>query len=189
MRWRKGGGDFVDFAKIESAAQQVLESYGYSSIDAVEIVDLARKEGFVVGEAHFADHSDGMILVNMKEKQILGQDTQKIILVNRDLESDFKRFVIAHELGHYFLDGNNQNKNYILAHRDTNVRDDDEHEQEMDYFAACLLMPRTVFLHVLNVAKAILDTTKVTPDLVALLASYFQVPSRSVERRIGEVTS
>lgn len=189
MRGRKGGGDFVDFANIEKAAQRVLDSYGYDGIDAVEIIDLAKQEGFVVVEADFADHSDGMILVNMKEKKILGQDTQKIILVNRDLENDFKRFVIAHELGHYFLDGNNQDKNYILAHRDSSVRDDDEHEREMDYFAACLLMPRATFTHVWDVAKALLEETGVTSALVALLAHYFNVPSRSVERRMVEVAS
>ncbi len=187
MRGRKGGGDFVDFAKIEKAAQDALDRFGYKGTGAVEIVELAKNEGFIVGEALLEDHSDGMILVNMKEKKILGHETKKIILVNRELDGYFKRFVIAHELGHYFLDRDNQKKDYILAHRDTRIRDDDDHEKEMDYFAACLLMPSATFRQVRDVAASLFDENYVTTYVVKLLSNFFKVPERSVERRLKEV--
>jgi len=177
----------VDFFEIEKKAQQVLEKFGYKGDGAVEIVELAESEGFIVGETSFEDKSDGMIFVNMKTKEILGHQTQKLILVNKELESYFKRFVIAHELGHYFLETNNQSKNFILAHRDASVKENDECERDMDYFAACLLMPAASFKYIRDVAKILLKESDPTPAVVSLLTDFFKVPERSVERRLNEV--
>src|SRR5260370_5714117 len=60
----------------------------------------------------------------------------------------FRRFTVAHELGHYFLEGHYK---HIFA--DGNSRhesasgysSDDPHEREADAFAAALLMPEGLF--------------------------------------------
>jgi len=60
----------------------------------------------------------------------------------------FRRFTVAHELGHYFLEGNYK---HIFA--DGNLRhesasgysSDDPYEREADAFAAALLMPEGMF--------------------------------------------
>lgn len=184
---RRKGGKFVDYKRIESLAESVLSQFGYKGDGAIEIVELAQKEGFVVGEAVLENDSDGMILVNTNVESILGHETQKIILVNRDLDGYFKRFVIAHELGHYFLDDGKKTQNYILAHRDPKVRMDDDHEKEMDYFAACLLMPVEPFKRVCDVGKALFQNDNESMELISLLSNFFKVPKRSVERRLKEV--
>ncbi len=55
----------------------------------------------------------------------------------------FKRFSVAHELGHYFLDGHPE---AVLANgfhqSQGGFGSRNRHEQEADIFAACLLMPR-----------------------------------------------
>ncbi len=60
----------------------------------------------------------------------------------------FLRFTVAHELGHYFLDGHYE---YIFPdgkarHESaTGFTSDDRHEREADTFAAGLLMPEKLF--------------------------------------------
>lgn len=174
-------------AEIEQKAQNILDDFGYDGNDSVEVVELSKRYGFIVGETSFEDDSDGMILVNMKEDTILNLQTQKIILVNRNLDSYFKRFVIAHELGHYFLDGNNGRDDYILAHRDKSIRENDKHEQEIDYFAACLLMPSGIFKQVRDTARILLNETSSSATVALLLSKYFKVPIRSAERRLNEI--
>jgi len=60
----------------------------------------------------------------------------------------FRRFTVAHELGHYFLDGHYE---YIFANgsvrheSDSGFISEDRYEREADTFAAALLMPETLF--------------------------------------------
>lgn len=60
----------------------------------------------------------------------------------------FLRFTVAHELGHYFLDGHPE---YIFSagkaqhQSDAGFTSDDKHEREADTFAAGLLMPEKLF--------------------------------------------
>ena len=169
----------MDYERIENEAQKVLDGFGYKGTREVEIVDLAEKYGFIVGEAQFKDNSDGMILVNMRVKEILGYKTKKLILVNKNHDNYFKRFVIAHELGHYFLDGNNDAHDFILAHRDANLHENDEHEREMDFFAACLLMPKEAFQLVRDIAAGLIENYDATSTIVSLLADFFKVPEYS----------
>ncbi len=178
----------VDYTKVERRANEVLENFGSVNSGAVELVDLAEREGFVVGETELDNGADGMILVNMQANEILGYNTKKIILVNERLDNSFKRFVIAHELGHYFMDDKRNEHDFILAHRDKSIKEDDDTEREMDYFAACLLMPTSRFRAVRDLANELLREKKEDPsDLIPLLAAYFRVPPRSVERRLIEV--
>ena len=51
-----------------------------------------------------------------------------------------KRFTIAHELGHYFLNHINNKGEFVDLHRDVLAVKSKE-EQEANEFAGCLLMP------------------------------------------------
>jgi hypothetical protein len=74
----------------------------------------------------------------------------------------FMRFTVAHELGHYFLDGHYE---YVFAdgsvrhESDSGFMSEDRYEREADAFAAALLMPETLF----NTAAA-----RITPGLLAV---------------------
>lgn|ERR1700687_1875146 len=60
----------------------------------------------------------------------------------------FRRFTVAHELGHYFLDGHYE---YVFADgsvrhlSDSGFMSENRYEREADAFAAALLMPETLF--------------------------------------------
>lgn len=56
----------------------------------------------------------------------------------------FQRFSVAHELGHYLLDGHPEHvfRNGLEHASRAGFESGDHVEREADYFAACLLMPR-----------------------------------------------
>ena len=60
----------------------------------------------------------------------------------------FRRFTVAHELGHYFLDGHPEHifaEGNVRHQSDSGFTSDDHYEREADSFAAALLMPETLF--------------------------------------------
>jgi Zn-dependent peptidase ImmA (M78 family) len=63
----------------------------------------------------------------------------------------FQRFSIAHELGHYCIDGHAEALLIAGAHYShANFASHDPYEQEADYFAAALLMPELAFRREMN---------------------------------------
>lgn len=71
------------------------------------------------------------------------------IFYSASFSSDgFRRFTVAHELGHYFLDGHYEHifaEGKIRHQSDSGFTSDDHYEREADSFAAALLMPDTLF--------------------------------------------
>lgn len=166
-------------SEIEEQVTGLLKEYGYSfeKNDYVNIVNFVKNLGFVVGNAELADNEDGFLMIRPQNKNT---EEDKIIGVNVDRTFEWKRFIIAHELGHSIL--------HCLAgkpyfHRE-NIKGKDESENEADYFAAALLMPKDSFKRLYNQLKNEgLNDTAVSMKL----ASVFKVPSESVCRRMGEV--
>jgi len=75
-------------------------------------------------------------------------DTFCICYASHIRNPGFRRFTVAHELGHYFLPGHPE---HLLAQSDTHrsragFASDDDYEAQADHFAACLLMPRDEFV-------------------------------------------
>jgi Zn-dependent peptidase ImmA (M78 family) len=60
----------------------------------------------------------------------------------------FRRFTVAHELGHYFLDGHYEHvfaSGNVRHQSESGFTSDDRYEREADTFAAALLMPEHLF--------------------------------------------
>lgn len=69
----------------------------------------------------------------------------------------FKRFTVAHELGHYFLPGHPEHlfpNGDGIHHSMSGFISSDNYEKQADFFAAALLMPRNLFLRALRRAGA-----------------------------------
>ncbi|QGQ25807.1 ImmA/IrrE family metallo-endopeptidase [Gimesia benthica] len=65
----------------------------------------------------------------------------------------FKRFTVAHELGHYFLPGHPEHlfpNGEGIHHSMSGFISSDKFERQADFFAAALLMPRDLFLGALR---------------------------------------
>ena len=75
-------------------------------------------------------------------------DVFGILYSSRFASEGFKRFTVAHELGHYFLQGHVQalfGNGQQFHQSESGFTSDDKYEREADSFAAGLLMPKSLF--------------------------------------------
>lgn len=173
----------VEKKKIEEEAQKLLEQYEITVQNGVDVIALARKIGFEIGDVELPFDQDGFIISNNKVDTIGGVLSNKIIGLNSQRTPVEKLFIIAHELGHYFLRDNKEEP--IYAHREhTHGRSDVEND--IDYFAACLLMPSVVFVKEYKYAKYLYGGNK--EKIISRLMDLFSVSEESVRRRIIETS-
>lgn len=173
--------------QIEKEAKRVLNKHAQliqNNGQSIDVVSLATGLGFKVGEVEFNDDTDGIILVDTHAHELMGKETDKLILVSKDRTRAFKRFIVAHELGHYFLGQSVCDDGRVLvASRDSRHGRNAE-ENEYDFFAACLLMPREAFIEIASNLKSI----GLSKELISkCLAEIFNVPIESAVRRMYEV--
>ncbi len=88
---------------IEQKTNHLLQSLKYNGGE-VNILMIAQSLGFVVGIATLPSNDNGFILIDYSKEHIyhiIGVPTDKAISVNVQHEIQAKRFIIAHEIGHY----------------------------------------------------------------------------------------
>lgn len=161
---------------IEQKIREIFREFGIKCYE--NITALATLIGFKVGESdNIDDYDDGFIYISEdKGKKVIGVNS------NRSLKQ--KRFIVAHELGHYFLHYN-ENNNSLFAFRE-NRKGKDFRENEADYFAACLLMPADIFSQkYISLKKSKMRYSE--QEIIDELSDIFCVTNESVIRRIKEV--
>lgn len=174
----------MDKERIEREAEETLHNINYADVtDSIDIIDIAKKLGFVVGNAGLSEDVDGFIIVDENKNNILGIDTNKLIGVNASKELAWKRFIIAHEIGHYILHYNKEKDNGMYAHRE-HKKGKNEIENEADFFAANLLMPRKKFM---DKYKELKQKNLSTDEMILLLADKFTVTLPMTRRRFKEL--
>lgn len=179
----KGLND-MEKLQIEERATKLMESIGYCDNDeAIDIIRIAKSLGFAVGNALLTEDDDGFIIVEEGAASILGIKTDKLIGVNSERTLEWKRFIVAHEIAHYLLHYSSQGNQGMYAHRDHRKGRNDV-ENEADFFAACLLMPRE---KVVEKFKELKDKKLSMSEIVLLLAKRFAVTQKMTERRIEEL--
>lgn len=181
--------DKKELEVIEEKANNITDKYllhnkenGY-----VDIIKIAQDMGFLIGNAKLSDDSDGFIIIDEKKDEILGLPTNKLIGVNANRSLGWKRFIIAHEIGHYILHfiDNAVKLDGLYAHRE-HITGKDEEENKADFFAACLLMPKNIFSREFKQKKA--ENEKCEKwEIAALLAKDFCVTETMALRRIDEL--
>lgn len=169
----KGLSD-MDRTQIENKAKELLGEMGYT-FGVVDIVGIAKKLGFVVANAEVPDNLEGFIIIDRNHDKILGIETQMLIGVNSEYNLPEKRFIVAHEIGHYLLHYDQTRDTGLFAHRDHKTGKNDK-ENDVDYFAAVLLMPEGEF------RKKYKEDNR-----ISVLSNYFNVPHASAERRVKEL--
>lgn len=173
----------MEKSQIEQKASELLKDYEkYISDDSfVDIVGIARAMGFVVGQAALDDKEDGFIVIDNSKEELLGVKTKKLIVVNKNRDFNLRRFIIAHEIGHYYLECGNSDKAFASREHKTGKSD---RENEIDYFAACLLMPAESFIKKYNEYKKIFNEKII---LTLVLSKQFGVTPKTCERRFEEL--
>ena len=102
----------------------------------VDLEELARRREIVVSP--MPNSQDGVSGMLVRRGNIFG-----ILYSTRVNNQGFRRFCIAHELGHYFIEGHLDHIGGSHASRAGFVSYD-QYEREADFFAAGLLMPETL---------------------------------------------
>lgn len=128
--------------ELEEIVQNFCSEKGVNMRD--DIFKELNKIGFVVHNAKFKRPLSGMILVNEKANKLNGFGSNKIIIYNSEQTLYEIRFILAHELSHYISRKvESKGENLLFAARDhTDRYSDNVDEQEKDYMAAAMLMPR-----------------------------------------------
>lgn len=164
---------------ITDIANDLLKRYGYDqeTDPFVDASGLAAYVGFIVGESkqlQFLD--DGFMYASEDRKKL-------IIGVNDDRTWEEKRFIVAHELAHYFLHYKNSNLKETIMHRE-HVKGKDEQENDADFFAACVLMPEQSFKRLYEELKG---KKYSFVDIIDYLQAVYKTPRESIKRRIEEL--
>lgn len=182
------GSAMLDLNKrqaIDKRVDELLSAYGYDPKvdDRLDIVAFAQNHGYAIGNARLDKSEHGFIIIrpDCPEGDRVGP---KAIGVNARQDVPFKRFVIAHELGHGTMHYENQK---LFLHRDSKREKPPKEkliEEEADYFAAALLLPRVSFRRQYdNLKKSGIPHGRACIKL----AEIFKVPLESVLRRCDEL--
>lgn len=176
----------MTYEEIERKANEIIQKYQPDALEEIDVIRIAKSMGFVVGNIELDENEDGFIIVN-DEKKIAGIGENRIIGINQNRSPKDKMFTIAHELGHYIFE-KDDNK-LIYAHRERKKKDNNAsgyvYENKIDFFAACLLMPKESFIKKYNASKELYKDD--IDSIVDKLSNIFGVTTKSVLRRIDEV--
>lgn len=124
----------------ELQATQVLRNLEMTSLPVDPFAIAARKDIVCEQKPGMAVGISGCL---MKVGDIFG-----ILYSALSSSEGFQRFTVAHELGHYFLEGHVQHlfgAGQLIHHSESGFTSDDKYEREADSFAAGLLMPKLPF--------------------------------------------
>ena len=170
--------------EITSIVEDIIKNSQELCFPAFDIVKfLKERENFVIASQLMTDDTTGMLFVD-DENFVSNTNSNKLILINSVLQDQKvfiqrRRFIIAHEYGHYILH-KKSTKQY--AHRDTHSKDDTI-EREADYFARCLLMPKEAVDILL---KLPIFKNASFNDKVSLIARVFNVTKKKANQRLKE---
>jgi Zn-dependent peptidase ImmA (M78 family) len=129
-----------DTFKAELQAATVLKDLGISTL-RVDPFEIAKRRDIEVMENPSMNAGVSGCLMKVA-------DTFGILYSAKFASEGFKRFTVAHELGHYFLEGH---VHHLFGHGETLHQSESGFtsknpiEREADAFAAALLMPKTPF--------------------------------------------
>jgi Zn-dependent peptidase ImmA (M78 family) len=144
-------------AVAEGTAALVLRDLNISTL-RIDPKDIAsRKDIAVQAKPDLHDGVSGMLVV--------ARDVFGIIYATKIKSIGFQNFSIAHELGHYFIDGHCDALLTAGIHSSrAGFTSADPYEQEADFFAAALLMPEVPFRREINKHPAGLSVIKHLSD-------------------------
>lgn len=171
-------------AVIESNVEKLLKKIKYEDKkDSIDIIKIAHKLGFVIVNAELDGGEDGFLIVEEGAYKIMGIKTDRLIGVNANRIIEWKRFVIAHEIAHYMMQYKEGKTQGMYAHREHKIGKNYE-ENEADYYAANLLMPKEKFI---CKYKQYSKDNMNEEELIINLSRSFAVTKKMIERRIEEL--
>jgi|SRR3989344_2835356 len=163
-----------DFKRAKSAAEEVLKE-NFITKPPIPIIELVKNYGYEVAEIDLDPDIAGFVSLE-----------DRVIYVNNADSETRKAFTVAHELGHIKLHSTELEKNPdigILYRRPLGRKDDDEKEQEANYFAASLLVPKEMYEEVTNRYQNVLNEE----NEVEMLSKLFGVSQDVIRYRLHDL--
>lgn len=185
-----------DFIKLKEATPQIikenLNKYWGTKLP-IDAVALANRVGFKVYSMQMPKQYNGILLVD-ETKELSKNQPERRMAINSELSREQMRFVVMHELSHYFIHKFIYPDKLVQIALREEYRDKDgkhisgkrdDFENYVDYVAACFFMPKE------EVEKDIkrFDVEKEKEDLVKFLVVKYDVSKEMASRRIVEVMS
>lgn len=171
--------------RISKLAEDIAQEFSDRNLTLLN--EIARFEDVPVHYDNYEDAFDGLLLYDIDSSAFH-------IHINIDngncQESKRGRFTLAHELGHFFLEEHRLGLKYGLLEPHAsfhNINEKSLIEEEADYFASCLLMPREKFRNYSAEYRRQTGNRKFSLDTILGLSESFQASVLSTLIRFGEV--
>ena len=176
--------------RIQDLTESILIEKGDITIP-IDIIKLVTLDGFSVfsmplQKIEGEDKTTGILMVNDNDN-ILKLDTNKVIILEESLELKRRRFVTAHEYGHFKLHKKIETSEFITKNtprRNANTLTEDKSEIEADTFARCILMPK---IFVKNTIDPLYDSDKNKDTMIKIISEKFNVSLNKAEIRLQEL--
>lgn len=180
-------------APLEENLSKFFSQQNVSFSPKDDIFEFCKSLGFKVWKIPLDEEElDGIILAKGRDKRIG---------LNKSLELEDARFVLAHELSHYITEAiSTAPREILVAERDRIFHGNDKKPEEdhMDYMAAALLVPQELFmedLKKLNIKlKQFKNKTveyvreKISDSIIEYLSLKYCVNEEVILRRVLEVS-
>ncbi len=173
-----------DINVVNEAVCKIRAKNSMDDNETIDIIKFAIDNGFIVQTMNMGAQSTGMLLVD-ENNYINGTNTHKLIVVKKGLSEEQIRFIVAHELGHYFLSGENK-RSKQLAHREYVNLEKNEEEHKADYFALAFLMPENGVYNFVNLLKNN-GYARDKKRVVRLVAALFNVTEKKAIARLEQL--
>jgi Zn-dependent peptidase ImmA (M78 family) len=169
----------MNLRQVKMLAENLAEKHGQGAVP-VNVEKIAVALGLKISKADLGPEVSGLLVFNGSSAHIYVQKRDPLVR---------RRFTIAHEIGHHFLQHQFEGSeavhvdkgNYISQRGPRSSGGIDAKEVEANQFAASLLMPISLL------RQSIAKLSKATPLLdhhVTLLAHQFQVSEQAMTIRL-----
>lgn len=174
--------------QAEELADRVLKEGGYENLNGpTPIAKIVKNFDISPFTESLPEDISGNIYINGTTEDIYGTD--KVIVVGESEIIYHRRFIFAHELGHYLIDflGNPdyQDKSKLFSMAYSKGNHDYSGERRVDRFAAELLMPIKKFLE--QLLWAVERPRSTNEYIIAYLSDFFETKPTSIQRRFKEI--
>ena len=150
------------------------------SFQYLDVVILAKKLGF---EIISAEHKKFKSFIVLNRKKMIANGHNRFLFINKNLSAKEKRFLVAYELGQYILEYNLENRYEHSTYLFKTNLSDNQKDNDANYFACCLLMPKDIF----EKDFEILNENTDIEEIIFLLSEKYRVSEKLVCKRLIQI--
>lgn len=169
----------------DNIVDTILEENGVK-VYPINAFDIAKKMGFDIKYARFKNSSISGALWDGVDEMSFGDETfKRVIFVNGKESPRRQLFTVAHEIGHFILHCNDESnfyERYMTDKKDNVEPNQKKMEDDADYFAASLLLPRNILVQYIRING--LNDNK---EIIDKVSSDFFVEKETISKRLYEI--